>query len=216
MEWITFECKVCSGKIAYDINDNLVTDNCVCQDNPAKEEQLLPIETDKATTACFTGHRPSKFSFGYSERHPHYIQLNQRLQKAIETAITQGYTRFISGMAVGVDTWAAEIVLELQKEHPQIQLEAAIPCLNQEKLWPPTSQKRYRKLLEKANIITYVSKIPYRPRLMKVRNEYMVGSSSLLIAVFDGTPGGTAHAYYYAKAKGLKIFRIDPTSIDKA
>ena len=39
-------------------------------------------------------------------------------------------TRFISGLAEGVDTWAAEIVLDIKDEHPNITLETTIPCEN--------------------------------------------------------------------------------------
>ena len=39
----------------------------------------------------------------------------------------EGVTHFISGMAQGVDLYAAEIVLELKEQYPQITLECAIP-----------------------------------------------------------------------------------------
>lgn len=38
------------------------------------------------------------------------------------------------------------------------------------------------------------------------RNRYMVDRSSLLIAVYDGTPkGGTMNTLAYCRAKGLEI-----------
>ena len=54
---------------------------------------------------CFTGHRPEKLSLSETEVKP-------LLEKAIDTAIQNGYTTFITGMAPGVDIWAAEIVLK--------------------------------------------------------------------------------------------------------
>lgn len=83
-------------------------------------------------TCCFTGHRPHKFPFKYNERHPDCIQLKSLLKREIKKAIHEGYKTFISGMAIGVDIWAAEAVLELRKLHPRIRLVAAVPCLNQE------------------------------------------------------------------------------------
>ena len=54
---------------------------------------------------CFTGHRPDKMTLGEKEIKP-------MLEKAIDEAIEDGYVTFITGMAMGVDIWAAEIVLE--------------------------------------------------------------------------------------------------------
>ena len=54
---------------------------------------------------CFTGHRPEKIGIPLGT----VIAL---LDKAISEAIQSGYSTFISGMARGVEIWAAEIVLK--------------------------------------------------------------------------------------------------------
>ena len=54
---------------------------------------------------CFTGHRPEKIGIPEGT----VIAL---LDKAISEAIQSGYSTFISGMAKGVEIWAAEIVLK--------------------------------------------------------------------------------------------------------
>ena len=46
------------------------------------------------------------------------------------------------------------------------------------------------------------------------RDEYMVDKSSLLIAVFDGSKGGTKHTFDYALKKGISIVRINPLSFE--
>ena len=56
---------------------------------------------------CFTGHRPEKLT-----RFEWLIKKD--LEKEIKKAIDDGLTVFISGMARGVDIWAAEIVLKLR------------------------------------------------------------------------------------------------------
>lgn len=58
---------------------------------------------------CFTGHRPEKL--GAPEE-----KIKAALKKEIRTAVSEGYSVFISGMARGVDVWAAELVLELREE----------------------------------------------------------------------------------------------------
>ena len=82
--------------------------------------------------ACATGHRPDKFDFGYNETDIRCINLKKCLKRELIKLIEHDYTHFISGMALGFDMWFAEEVLELKKTYPNIILEAAIPCLNQE------------------------------------------------------------------------------------
>ena len=57
---------------------------------------------------CFTGHRPEKLGMPETE-------VVESLKKEIRTAIADGFQTFISGMARGVDLWAAEIVLALRE-----------------------------------------------------------------------------------------------------
>ena len=65
--------------------------------------------------ACFTGHRPEKLDISEKEA-------KSRLRSAIQKAINDGYATFISGMARGVDMWAAEIVLEEREENENIKV----------------------------------------------------------------------------------------------
>lgn len=53
---------------------------------------------------CFTGHRPEKL--GVPEE-----MIREKLDGAIDLAITQGMETFICGMARGVDLWAGATVL---------------------------------------------------------------------------------------------------------
>lgn len=154
--------------------------------------------------ACFTGHRPNKLG-GYDENNSVACWIKRALVKAIERAKSEGYDTFISGMALGVDTWAAEIVLEMN-----LKLVAAIPCDEQDKFWRLEAKKRYQSILSRATEVVVVSPGPYASWKMQKRNEWMVDRSSLVIAVWDGSPGGTANCINYARCQGVRIWRIDP------
>ena len=78
-------------------------------------------------SCAFTGHRPQNLPFGFREDDERCIALKETLKKQITSLITdENVTHFISGMALGVDMYAAEIVLELKKTYPDITLESAI------------------------------------------------------------------------------------------
>ena len=164
---------------------------------------------DCTRIACFTGHRPSSFSFGYNESGKEFNKIMGLLDDTILIAIENGYRYFISGAALGVDTWAAELVLERRKQFG-LKLELAIPCLNQDKLWRDSYKERYYELLKEADRITYVTRQPYSRKFMVRRNKYMVDRSSLVIAVYNGIIGGTQNCYNYALLKKKKVLRMNP------
>lgn len=160
-------------------------------------------------TCCFTGHRSQKLPWGFNEKDERCIDMRKRAKVEIEKAIQMGYRIFITGMALGFDMICAELVLELKKQYPEIQLIGALPCKGQEKLWKADSQKRYHKLLKKLDKAVYISE-EYTKECMLQRNDYMINNSSMVIALFNGMSGGTKSTLLKAEKKGLKVVVIKP------
>ena len=98
---------------------------------------------------CFTGHRPERL--GMPE-----IEVISGLKKEIRQAIADGFQTFISGMARGVDLWAAEIVLALRDEGAAIRLICASPYQGFEARWSQNWQERYRRVLERADLVRFI------------------------------------------------------------
>ena len=171
-----------------------------------KKEKL----TVKALKVCFTGHRPKSLPWGYDETKESCILFKSVMASIIEKAIINGYTYFISGMALGIDMICAEIVLELKKNYENVKLECAIPCINQEKKWSSFQQERYRNILKKADVVHYVSKAEYTDTCMNDRNNYMVKECDVVIAVWNGNPSGTGNTVKMAKNAGKKIRIVNP------
>ena len=59
---------------------------------------------------CFTVHR--YFPWSSDPESSEYQVLIERLDWAIDQVLAKGVIHFICGNAIGVDTWAAEIVLQ--------------------------------------------------------------------------------------------------------
>ena len=150
---------------------------------------------------CFTGHRPEKLR--RSER-----EIRAELENEIQRAIQDGYVTFITGMARGVDIWAAEIVLQFKREGYPIHLICACPFPGFEESWSAGWQCRYRIVLEQADLIRYISP-RYGRACFQTRNEWLVNHSSRVIAVFNGQPSGTKNTIDYAMTQRVDVFRID-------
>jgi uncharacterized phage-like protein YoqJ len=151
---------------------------------------------------AFTGHRPDKLG-GYGPS-PLQEWVRLRIRSKLETLRPSGV---ISGMALGVDTWAAEEAFLLG-----IPFVAAVPFKGQEARWPPESQARYRDLLARTFRTVYVSEPPYSVAKMQIRNQWMVDHCGKLIAVWDGSSGGTGNCVHYAERTlgASNIIRINP------
>ena len=154
----------------------------------------------KQHRCCFTGHRPSKLDYSEGEIKP-------LLETAIYNAISDGYVTFITGMAEGVDIWAAEIVLEKKKHNTALHLICAIPHPGFENKRSEYEKERYMRILQDADYTMTVSDHYFRACYQR-RNEFMVDHSSLVIAVWNGAPSGTQNTINYAKKRGVKAINI--------
>ncbi len=164
----------------------------------------------KEKVCCFTGHRPQKLPYGFNEEDVRCVKLKKRLRKEIVKLIKKhNVTRFISGMALGVDIYSAEIVLSLRKKYPHIILECAIPCETQCIKWSESMRDRYYDIISRCDEETLIQK-RYTHDCMQKRNEYMIDKSDFVIAVWDGRPSGTGNTVRYAENEGKEIIRIDP------
>ena len=101
---------------------------------------------------CFTGHRPEAFTWGTDKADPKCKILFNRLEDAIDDLIAKGCTHFIAGNALGIDTWASEIVLEKKKTNPNLILEIAQPYEGHN-----ARRKEIKTILEKADLVHPVS-----------------------------------------------------------
>lgn len=178
---------------------------------------------------AFTGHRPDKLG-GYDWHSKKNRAIINVLADTIVSVMNETNTKefkFICGGALGIDQMAFDIV-SIGREFDntrKITLELAIPFKNQPCKWIcKRDVERYFEQLELADVVTYVDKLDsykirgyqediYYPAKMQQRNKYMVDNCDILIAVWDGSKGGTANCVNYAKKLGKKIIYINPKDI---
>ena len=158
-------------------------------------------EANREQTACFTGHRPEKL-------HKPEWMIKRALKREIRRAIADGYKVFISGMARGVDIWAAQIVLALRNSGSDITLVCACPCRDFQRRWDEAWKVQTAEVLAKADRIEYICE-NYTRFCFQKRNEWMVDRSSRVIAVYNGEPGGTKNTVDYAARKGVQVVVIN-------
>lgn len=150
--------------------------------------------------ACFiTGHRPNRFKFRESDSQCKKLKdvLREEIQRLYHE---QGIHVVWVGGATGVDTWAAEIVLELQKQEPyrDLELHVAIPFPEYGDSFAPKQKERYQRILKECTDSVVVCRA-YCPDAYKKRDYYMVDHSICGIAVYDldkSVRSGTGMTYH--------------------
>lgn len=154
---------------------------------------------------AFTGHRPEQLPWGNNEWDGRCVDLKQRLDAAVERAYESGCRHFVCGMARGSDFYFCEAVIALRERHPDVTLEAALPCADHTAKWNDQDLVRYQELLSQCDVETLVQK-EFDSTCMYRRNVYLVEHAARLIAVFNGDPqgGGTLQTVSYALNKGLE------------
>ena len=153
--------------------------------------------TDKKI-CCFTGHRAFYDNVG---------ELATILNVLLDNLITQGYTVFKAGGAIGFDMFAAEAVLQKKENGRNVRLEMVLPCPKQDAPWNSVNKARYQRILSLADSIEYIAD-SYSPNCMHIRNRRLVDGSALCIAYCKRAQGGTAYTCRYAKNNGVQIINL--------
>lgn len=160
---------------------------------------------------AFSGHRPFYFPWKDDEKDPDCLKLKERLASEIDLAIADGFNYFITGGAEGVDTWAAEIVLERRKHDPSIVLELAKPFAEYNSQLQGAAGDRLRAVEAAADHVTVVSDGTDEMADYILRDCYMIDTCERLIVIYDDESvgsSGTKDALCYAKASGVDIRQI--------
>lgn len=141
-----------------------------------------------------TGHRPKKLAppeIAYS-RH-----VKERLTDlAIATLKRKRPNKVISGMAPGWDTAMAIASLKLH-----IPLVAAVPFEGQDSRWSEFDRGVYDLILKLAETVVVVSPGGYDAQKMQIRNIWIVDRSDEMVALWDGSGGGTHNCLVYAESE---------------
>lgn len=92
---------------------------------------------------------------------------------------------------------------------PGLRLVAVIPFRGQESRFSPADRDRFRRVLAAADRSVTLAPA-YYAGCYAVRNNYLVDHAALLVAWYDGLPGGTHYTVRRALARGLEFVNLHP------
>lgn len=163
------------------------------------------ILTDRSVTACFTGHRPDGIPLDMAD--PHNINaIMGLLYQSVSTAYKTGYRIFITGLAEGIDSYAALAVEKFRDTHDDVRLVGAVPY--RAKLGSTRRESYVDDAYSCCNEILVTSEENNRG-VYHLRDRFMVDQSSYIIAALAKNEGGSKYTFDYAVKRGLEYDLID-------
>ena len=153
----------------------------------------------KKQTCCFTGHRkipPEQ-----------YASIVKRLESVLVDLIYNGYKYFGAGGALGFDTIAAQTILDLKAQYPQIKLILILPCITQANSRNQQDKEVYEQIKIASDKVVYTSQ-EYTKGCMFKRNRHLVDNSSVCIAYLTRNQRRTAYTVNNEIQKNIKVINI--------
>lgn len=182
------------------------------------EKRVAEIATKpcgvKSLVVTGLGHRPAKLKGGYDTASPDNMEIKMDMAENILNLLySYEVVTCISGMALGIDAFFADVALSIKSELSNYDKEyrlifkAYIPFKNQDAKWFGESKEFYKLVLSVADeVVNCTQQDNYTPKSMKIRNEHMVEASDLILAYYDNKVySGSASAVNYANSRKVPI-----------
>lgn len=170
--------------------------------------QYSPCLEQSEHTAAFTGYRPYKLPQNCSA----IVQtvLSQRLEEAVRKTYMRGYRIYLNGLMAGWDILAAEAVLALREELAGLCCVSIVPFRKSyfsNLIWTPEWKARALNVYRQSDLAFPLAD-QYRKGIYYERDRFLVSHATLMIAYYDGKPGGTKYTLDFAAQSGLEIINI--------
>ena len=153
------------------------------------------MNSKKNITVAFTGHREYSGS------------ADEALRQVVRDLYNENYRIFLCGMARGFDLAAGECILDLRNELADIELVCVIPFYGQEQSFSQIDRERFHRLTELSDDVILLAN-EYSVGAFHSRNNFMINKSSVMVAYYNGSAGGTHYTIHRAAKRGLRIINL--------
>lgn len=105
-------------------------------------------------------------------------KLGQYIDEGLEWVLIQGQ--------IGIELWAAEVVIELKQTYPDLKLGIVTPFNGHTSRWNETNQLAYEKIVSQADFIDSIHHSEYQgPFQFKQADQFMLEHSDLTLLIYD-------------------------------
>lgn len=161
-----------------------------------------------------TGYKAHELGI-FNDSHPGIPVIKQAIKNKLIALMDEGLEWVILSGQQGVETWTAEVVLEMKETFPHLKYAIITPFLEQEKNWNELKQEKYKSLLFQADYETSLTKRPYEaPWQFIEKNKFLLRNSDGILIVYDEENEGSPKfikklAEAYMEKENYTLFTID-------
>lgn len=158
---------------------------------------------------CLIGYGPEALPFGFNEEE-RCLSLKKAIKHEAERMFTEyGATYFLVKMELGIGLFAAQAILELKRDYPQIFLECVIAHEELTTKWAEPFRDRYFKILENCDKETLIQTRQTENCFLK-STSYAIERADIVVNVYDEKIGDSENIMDLSKEKGEMIVTIKP------
>lgn len=132
-----------------------------------------------------SGYRPHELGI-FNNTHPGVNIIKTAIAQRLEQFIDNGLEWVIVSGQPGVETWAAEVVLELKTQYEQLKLAIITPFLQMDENWKDDKKQTFHYICSKADFVSATSKKPYEaPWQFVEKDKFILDNTEGLLLVYD-------------------------------
>lgn len=160
-----------------------------------------------------TGYKQHELGI-FDEKNPGIRFIKKALENRFRALLDEGLEWVILSGQLGVETWAAEVVLDMKEEFPQLKYAVLTPFLEQEKRWNETKQQNYQMIIENADFHRSLTSKPYEaPWQFIEKNKFFLRNSDGILILYDEETDGSPkfikkEAERYAEKNEYQVLTI--------
>lgn len=132
-----------------------------------------------------TGYKPHELGI-FQDKHPGIPIIKKAMENKITQLVETGLEWVLVSGQPGVETWAIEVVLDLQQTYPQLQYAIMPPFLEQEKNWNEARKTAYEEIVMHADYFAVLTNRPYEGSWQFIeRDKFLLRNSDGILFVYD-------------------------------
>jgi uncharacterized phage-like protein YoqJ len=161
-----------------------------------------------------TGYKPHELGI-FKKDHEAAQFIKKAIIKELIPMIEEGLEWVIISGQLGVELWAAEVVLDLQLHLPDLKLAVLTPFYGQEESWSEANKEWYESILAGADFVESISHKPYEnPKQFYMKNQVLLHKTDAAIIMYDPEKEGSPKFFYeaakrYREKKDYQIKEIN-------
>ena len=138
-----------------------------------------------------TGYKPHELGI-FDDKHPGVRFIKKALEKRLVALLDDGLEWVITSGQLGIETCAAELVIDLKKEYTDLKYAIITPFTDQEKNWNDLKKEKYHSIITRADYHTSLTKRPYEaPWQFIEKDKFFMRNSDGMLIVYDEENDGS-------------------------